>query len=80
MRFLLFILCLFVAACQAIPSVVDRQKLAESLAQQRRWVGEDVKAGQFVLRSYNPANLAVAKMLSIYIEGDGLDQQRHAID
>lgn len=38
----------------------------------QHWIGEDIDAGAFRLRSYRPAQIASAKTLTIYIEGDGL--------
>jgi dienelactone hydrolase len=69
---LLSLAIIFLAGCASIPSLQERQHIAEVLIQKQQWTAENIRAGQFTLRSYRPSEIVSTKILTIYIEGDGL--------
>lgn len=59
------------AGCAHLPSVSQRTEQADRLAQAAGWHAADLETGQFVLRSYQPVSPVEARVLTVYIEGDG---------
>ncbi|WP_296058134.1 alpha/beta hydrolase [uncultured Amphritea sp.] len=63
---------MLLSACSVAPSGNQRLAAADEKAEVSGWQGETFQAGQFLIRSYFPAKLKKAHILTIYIEGDGL--------
>lgn len=64
-------LSLLAGACTSIPSPASRINNAEEIAHRRGWAGSDIQNSIFNLRTYHPAQVFSAPVLTIYIEGDG---------
>ena len=62
---------ILLAGCSTLPSFEDRQAHADVLAAEHYWRAERFAAGCFELAAYLPRQVTPAKMLTIYIEGDG---------
>lgn len=71
-RLLLFSLLATLVGCASVPSPQQRQESAEELARQHDWRPIKISAGQFTLVAYVPRNVPHTKLLTIYMEGDGL--------
>jgi len=71
------VLLLWLGGCVTVPSHQERLRIAERLATSQNWRRLEVEAAPFVLTAYLPGptepgrNLS-GKMLTVYIEGDGL--------
>lgn len=68
---LLSILGLLLAACARLPTLSERQALAEGLALQQGWQSVVFSVAPFDLVAYLPARSPRDDHLTIYIEGDG---------
>lgn len=62
---------LLLAGCAAVPTASERQAHATGLAASKGWLPSRITAGDFDLVAYAPPNLTAAKLLTVYIEGDG---------
>ena len=60
------------SGCSTIPSSIERQSTASHLADINHWHSRTVKTTKFDLLSFRPIDYTKAKLLTIYIEGDGL--------
>jgi len=56
----------------AIPGKAERNEYACTLANTHGWVSSMIETDDFLLQAYVPAKPKPAKVLTIYIEGDGL--------
>lgn len=63
---------LLLTACISIPSTLQRQVLADLLAVNYQWQAQQVTTSQFDLITYQPKRFDRSKLLTIYIEGDGM--------
>lgn len=70
-RICVLVLLASLAACSVLPSALERTEHAHALAQARGWISEDLETGRFLLRSFHPPE-TTSRVLTIYIEGDGL--------
>jgi len=59
-------------ACVTVPSSIERQSSASHLAIKHHWQSKTIKTSQFDLVSYQPMQHTKQKLLTVYIEGDGL--------
>lgn len=63
---------LLLTGCISVPGQAVRNTYATTLASVHGWVANAIKTDDFLLQSYIPAKLQSTKILTIYIEGDGL--------
>ncbi len=74
MQFYLFtiIACLYLSGCVLIPSPEARAMHAAHIAKKVHWKEHTIHTAQFILKAYGPLAQSKTKILTIYIEGDGL--------
>jgi len=65
-------LLLCFSACTHLPSPQERADKALHLADQAGWQPEDITTDNFTLRAFLPSGKKKSKILTIYVEGDGL--------
>ncbi len=68
---LIIILCLFLSGCTITPPEIRAQNAAH-LAASKNWQEQTIPTQTFTLKAYGPKPQNQAKILTIYIEGDGL--------
>jgi hypothetical protein len=71
MRVLTLLFVLLLAACNSMTPEVRRSQ-ADALALARGWQPLRLSTPNFVLAAYVPASVKASKVLTVYIEGDGL--------
>jgi len=72
MKLLLIALLGTVSSCVTVPTALERYNTAENLAHYQSWQQHIIHTEQFDLISYQPIQYAKEKLLTVYIEGDGL--------
>lgn len=65
-------LMLLAGGCATVPDVHERAATAATLAAAQGWQAVDINAPPFLLLAYRPAHASHSRILTIYIEGDGL--------
>mgnify|MGYP003624500748 CR=1 FL=1 len=68
----LSLLLLLLSACVTLPSKQQRGDTAKQLASSHNWQVKLIQTSHFDLVSYQPTQHAKEKLLTVYIEGDGL--------
>ncbi len=73
MRPSILLLILFVTACAGLlPSAEQRGQRMDAMASARQWQKLRLPTGKLVLTAYVPKQQTTSRILTIYIEGDGL--------
>ncbi len=68
----LWLSLLLLSACVTLPSTQQRGDTAKQLASSHHWQAELIQTSHFDLVSYQPAQYEKERLLTVYIEGDGL--------
>lgn len=72
-KFAIYLVMVYLlSACSMAPSVAQRIQTANAKAEMSEWQGETIQTDHFLLHSYFPVGMQAARVLTIYIEGDGL--------
>ena len=72
------LMALLLAACQTIPSPMERKLQTDALAAANGWAEKQIPSGRFELTAYLPRTVSPANTLTLYFEGDGFAWQSHS--